>query len=396
MSVVVCAGTAGTVLLINFILTVWASLKFGLTDGLATIQEGSCQKTKTLSLWLHLAINVLGTLLLSASNYCMQCLASPTREEVDKAHRQQIWLDIGIPSVRNLRHISWSKIGLWWLLALSGVPLHLLYNSAVFSSLAAVEYTAYAGSHDIVAGTGVNWSIPIQNTQDTVQVLRNASNWQRLENKECIKAYSQSFVSARGDVLAVTSDLNTSTPALYITSSDLGVGAGSVGTQYEWICETKESPSPGSQACNVNDVLKNPSTWTLSGVTPNQRVFDSEANVAPPNITVDYCLSQPVDERCRLQFSLVIMIVVIICNFLKTTCMLLTVYYHTRQPLVTLGDAVSSFLKNRDPSTENMCLAGKRKFLNGDWKGGSEVWQIQRHRWFSAASTRRWLVCNFL
>lgn len=153
MSVSVCAGTAGVVLLINSILTLWASIKYGNEGGFATLQEGSCKKTKTLSLWLHLAINVLSTLLLSASNYSMQCLASPTREEVDKAHRRQIWLDIGVPSVRNLRHISWYRITLWSLLALSGVPLHLLYNSAVFSTLAATEYSVFAGSIDLVSNT---------------------------------------------------------------------------------------------------------------------------------------------------------------------------------------------------------------------------------------------------
>lgn len=62
--------------------------------------------TRNLSLWLHLVINALSTLLLSATNYAMQCLSSPTRKEVDKPHRHYIWLDIGVLSVRSLRRIS--------------------------------------------------------------------------------------------------------------------------------------------------------------------------------------------------------------------------------------------------------------------------------------------------
>jgi hypothetical protein len=68
----------------------------------------------------------LSTVLLSGSNYCMQCLSAPSREEVNAAHAKGKWLDIGIPSVHNLKSISMKKVGLWWCLGLSSVPLHLM------------------------------------------------------------------------------------------------------------------------------------------------------------------------------------------------------------------------------------------------------------------------------
>ena len=397
MSVFACAATATTVLVINFILTLWGSLKYGSIDGLATIQEGSCRKTKNLSLWLHLAINILSTLLLSASNYCMQCLASPTREEVDRAHRRSIWLDIGVPSVRNLRQISWYKIALWWCLGLSGVPLHLLYNSAVFSSLAAVEYSVYAGSNDLFDGHAVNWSTPITGSMQnyTIQILRNASNWQRLDNEDCIKAYGQSFVSAHADLLAISPDLNASELAVWVSDSGLDVGPGTSETPYDWICQSEVPASGGSVNCNLNQILNAASSWTLPNASsiPQNSGYDQKA---PAKFAVDHCLSKPVEERCRLQFSVVIMIVVIICNLIKTICMLLTLFYHRLQPLVTLGDAISSFLENRDPTTANMCLVGKTSFLQGSWGFHSGTWESYRHFWFSAASQRRWLICNIL
>lgn len=137
MGVAICAATTGTVLFVNVVLTIVAYSKFGQSEGLGTLQEGSCRKTKELSIWLHAAINVLSTLILGASNYCMQCLASPTRKEIDKAHAQQVWLDVGVPSARNLTRISRKRAMLWLVLAISSVPLHVLYNSAVFSTLAA-------------------------------------------------------------------------------------------------------------------------------------------------------------------------------------------------------------------------------------------------------------------
>lgn len=123
------AGWALWVLIVVFIntgLTIWAVKKYGEDGGVGTVYAGSCTKTKKLSMWLHLGINALATVLLSGSNYTMQCLSAPTRGEVDKAHACNLWVDIGVSSIRNLRRISWGKLVLWWCLGLSSVPLHLM------------------------------------------------------------------------------------------------------------------------------------------------------------------------------------------------------------------------------------------------------------------------------
>ena len=95
-------------------------------DGRIPLYEGSCSKVRKLNIGIHLAINVLSTILLGASNYCMQCASAPTREEVDKAHKAKKWLDIGVLSRRNLLLISKKRVVLWILLAVSSLPLHLL------------------------------------------------------------------------------------------------------------------------------------------------------------------------------------------------------------------------------------------------------------------------------
>ena len=132
--VLCCLVVAGTVLITNTILTIVAAAKSGVSDGLGILQTGDCKKTKSVDRWLHLLINILSTLLLGASNYCMQCLSSPTRRELNKAHSTSTWLDIGIPSTRNLRRIARFRLVLWLLLALPSIPLHFLYNRAVFSA----------------------------------------------------------------------------------------------------------------------------------------------------------------------------------------------------------------------------------------------------------------------
>lgn len=93
---------------------------------LVQIYTGSCQRVTTMTIWIHLAINALSTVLLAGSNYCMQCLCAPTRQDVDKAHAAGRYLDIGVPSIRNLKSIGSSKLALWWILGLSSIPLHLM------------------------------------------------------------------------------------------------------------------------------------------------------------------------------------------------------------------------------------------------------------------------------
>lgn len=71
-------------------------------------------------------INFLATVLLVGSNYCMQRLCAPSLSEVDASDRKLQWLDIGTPSARNLHSVSSPKRLLWYLLAFSSTPLHLM------------------------------------------------------------------------------------------------------------------------------------------------------------------------------------------------------------------------------------------------------------------------------
>jgi hypothetical protein len=113
---------AAVVFLINLTVTIWGST----VRHSGVLFEGDCNRVEYLNTGLHVFINILSTILLSGSNYCMQCLSAPTRSEVDRAHAQGKWLDIGIPSIRNVRYLSRQRIVLWILLALTSLPLHLL------------------------------------------------------------------------------------------------------------------------------------------------------------------------------------------------------------------------------------------------------------------------------
>lgn len=144
--VVCCISASFAVLTLNSVLAIVAYIKLPRHQGLPTIYEGSCDVVSTCSVIIHAVINILGSVLLGASNYTMQCLAAPTRTDLDRAHAKGNWLDIGVPSVRNLAfHIPWKRMLLWWLLALSSLPVHLFYNSVVFKTVSASNYGMFTG-----------------------------------------------------------------------------------------------------------------------------------------------------------------------------------------------------------------------------------------------------------
>lgn len=162
------AITAGITAVLNLSVAIWltaASTSGGDTGDskvIAQLFNGNCAKAATMNTWTHLAINIVSTGLLAGSNFCsessepgpltyasyvanhlltiqVQCLVAPNRADIDRAHAKGVWLDVGVPSIRNLRHISRLRSCLWTLLALSSLPLHLLCVPSQISSHAIVD-----------------------------------------------------------------------------------------------------------------------------------------------------------------------------------------------------------------------------------------------------------------
>lgn len=118
--------TALVVLIINIIVMIWAARRYPVVNSVGVIFTGECARAKRLNTWLQFIVNAFSSILLAASNFCMQCLVSPTREEVDRAHSKGKTLDIGIPSIRNLKAVRTERRVLWAGLAISALPLHFV------------------------------------------------------------------------------------------------------------------------------------------------------------------------------------------------------------------------------------------------------------------------------
>ena len=220
IGVLASAATSTIVLLVNSALTLWVSVKFGVEGGIGTVTayEGSCDVAGNWSFALHILINGLSSILLSASNYSMQCATAPTRTECDRAHARGDWLDIGVPSVRNFFKIAWQRRLVWALLASTSLPIHLLYNSAIYKTLDDNEYRVVLAGRDfpendyvvppkemIAKNSGYsNLEATYNSTLRMHETyVSDPSSFRSLPPASCIETYATHFLSGYGNLVLV-------------------------------------------------------------------------------------------------------------------------------------------------------------------------------------------------
>jgi hypothetical protein len=127
MGVLIGSCFSALVLCYNIAIVITGSkIHGGYQGGITEIKVGKARDMAQLNTVLHVLINACSTILLAASNYTMQVLSAPTRQDIDSAHKNNQWFEIGILSLRNVRAIARRRAAVWLILALSSIPLHLL------------------------------------------------------------------------------------------------------------------------------------------------------------------------------------------------------------------------------------------------------------------------------
>ena len=402
-SLVACCGV-GICLMCTILFLGLAIAYTPVSNGVGTLYEGDCQKVRTLNTWLHVLLNGCATVLIGASNYNMQCLVAPSRDEIDVAHSKGIWLDIGVPSFRNLRHISRRRLALWLILALSTVPLHLLWNSAIFSTLPNNSYAVLGISADFLQEDCGQCPLTL-NQPLLCEMYTSACNLgqatlplRRLETGECIERYSTD-IQGRWTNLVIVVDSN-------ITATQCGIPFNQ-SHPLLFLYETYGIFRSPSYHCNGE-------TAHPALVRPNQLYIPIGATVYKGDTRdysfpaiypthIDYCLAMESPEICKLGFSLPILIIVSISDAIKFLAMVCTLKTVTASHIVTLGDAIASFLLVPDECTIGRCMRGidmfkktpyrfaltisPKVFTTHDAKAKKANYVI----WFRAVSARRWI-----
>lgn len=235
------------------------------------------------------------------------------------------------------------------------------YNSVIFSTTTANEYFAMA-----VPSNFQDLSIPTASGNNSVmnQVLNNmterARNGQLTQQnqQDCIGTYSQRLVSSSSNVLVVVKNTSDEIPlASYepITTPSFGNTTTQNFTS-AWLCGDTDL----GLSCDTNWLAMNPERWNLTAQTSQ--------NKGSP-LFVDHCLVQETDAQCTIQFipcklhyqqlmigltSTAVMIIVILCNLIKIGCFVAAICVRDFRPVVTLGDALATFLHRPDSNTDDL------------------------------------------
>ncbi|OJD17200.1 hypothetical protein AJ78_02693 [Emergomyces pasteurianus Ep9510] len=116
---------------------------------------------------------------------------------------------------------------------------------------------------------------------------------------------------------------------------------------------------------------------------------------------IEGCLSEILPESCQLMFSFPIAITVLVLNFLNIACIFMAARDTRVDVLLTIGDAISSFLSRPDPNSRGRCLSSKsnvytRAFISSSETRYSQVNIPQRlprfKRWFNAVNSFHWYI----
>jgi hypothetical protein len=112
---------------------------------------------------------------------------------------------------------------------------------------------------------------------------------------------------------------------------------------------------------------------------------------------VHSCLVEKVPGKCKLQYSLPLIIAVIVANAIKAIIMCCITVTTTDVPLLTIGDAVASFLHQPDKCSLGRCLVSRDE-LSGSYAGGwiasdfvrPMPFSATQKRWYSAVHRYEW------
>jgi len=231
-------------------------------------------------------------------------------------------------------------------------------------------------------------------------LLTNATQGklQRLTNEQCIQEYGagDGAMKDRGNLLVVTKERPSFSNATILLNFRFETFVSNF-TGNNWVCNPTMLNANG-YSCDYKSLAQASTTtdWTLGDFVPDPaNPYHFADNDQWP---IDYCLSQQTDlgGTCLLQYSLIIMICVLIANSIKFGVIFFFLRTSFEPILATIGDGISTFLERPDTTTIDRPFLDRKEArnFNPNSKTTPVVWQPPRKplRWWHAPSLPRWTI----
>lgn len=247
-------------------------------------------------------------------------------------------------------------------------------------------YNVFAVTQRYMDNPQVDLSRP-NNETSGMKIMYSASQdgrLDRLNTAECLIEYGDAFQSSRGNLLVIIGKPQGNRSDGHIQFyKDAKVLVGSSPETYlpqpfGWMCRREVVDAAHTCEDLLIEFRATPDMWI------------------PFSGGVRECYSQPTTEHCKLKFSHLLCWIVVAVNLFKVALMLLVAFGRGESPLLTVGDAVASFLEHADETTKGMCLKTKHDFYVGDWSREPREFDPTRRPKYDAASFNQWLAYLFL
>lgn len=201
---------------------------------------------------------------------------------------------------------------------------------------------------------------------------------------------------SRNELLALQSLASRNDLTNLTTSECVDLFSGVFNTDFQNVLLVVNSPNSGNSLVETAQAGINLQTGNnMSTTISTDEIFFDGA-------LVQFCLAQPSEaaqETCTLQLNGILLVIVVGLNLVTLVLTAVTLLLRRFEPLVTLGDAISSFLRDPDPSTRKNCLLSKKNLRTGMGGWGftdGKYWAPERdHFWFRSPSLPNWLGAAF-
>ncbi|KAI8220175.1 hypothetical protein K4K54_008803 [Colletotrichum sp. SAR 10_86] len=447
INILICAILVWLMTVLLWVLLLTSFSKNHDLSDMPPFYAADCQDTRRVMVVVRLLVGALSTLVIVSSYIFMQLLVSPTREDVDRAHAQRRWMDIGCMSVKNLRFISNGRRVLFVLFGLIWIPFHLLAPASVAETARTTPWVTVLATESFLSGgkyhlPGLGLGAYLQDTpgfysndlkmsvpEAVEYIAAHAAGWERLSGRECLQKYEYWVnVDKRRHVVAVMSTDDWDGEFLDSLSSvwyagvcgfeankqdlpcggltlGLNVTSDSVNGTYEGVSIVSDNrprvPTRGaSSKAEIDGMVDEHDNWIIPWHAKDNL---HNTPVLRKNLTVKYCLSEPFPTHCKARVSNTLFLAIcLLALAVSALCAIALRILWGQDRLVAVGDAVDSFIRRPDMTTRDMCTLGWRDFSSTTverlqkpkmegWVHSQRQYVRRRGRWGDSVHVSDWV-----
>ena len=204
---------------------------------------------------------------------------------------------------------------------------------------------------------------------------QQGADLQRLDDRDCFKTFTNPTVMDHASVLLI-SDANSSFQSGW-ASWEANV------LDDNW---TPKWPCLGLSNC--------------SGVECAAQISYAESSWVMPlladKVTIDYCVALQSRSVCTVNVSRILMSAVIFCTVIKLSCFVWMLFLSIHEPLITIGDVIASFIRDRDKTTNHQSSLSYRDVSSGRWARNDQRkpqrWTDDAHFWITVFDRLQYAV----